>query len=189
MNDRDNIDYLKTEYMDLEYPDDLNSHVINVISSSREQYSKPNRKFRFYIPLSLGLSFILLFLVLFTKNGIYNQTADMDHVRISRFSNNINMNSLSEDEFIISVYPKDRELTLEDDIYNIDKRTGKLVVLDDILSEDIDHIQIDQDLIKELKLKGNKFYIDSNGVYVILTPRGKIILDDDLKYKVFNLVY
>lgn len=185
MNDRENLDYLKSDYMDLDYPEDLNISILSAISKSRDEGLKSRHRIKFYIPLGIGFSFALLFMVLITNRNSYDPTVDMSQMRMSKFSGNSYTNFLAEDEFIISVYPKDKELTFKDNIYNIDKRTGEIITLDDILLDNIDDIDIDGELKNDLKLEDNKFYIDNNGMYVILTPNKKIVVDDNLKYKIF----
>lgn len=191
------LDSLKKEYLDQDYPDDLNEHVVKYISEQSTQKSKkPNRMTNIYF----GIAFVACLLLAILPNALKKYNIDSPQVvneevnsKLSKYNvydNTLrNENLIVENESIISIYSAVKEITLQDDIYNIDKNRGVLIELRDILIEGIDGIDIDDTLKDILLNRQTKFFLSENGNYVILHEDGQIVVDDILKYKIFKSEY
>lgn len=187
--DNKDLEYLKSDYMNQEYPDDLGDFVLSAIArqARKDKYIKSNKVN--YIKFALVACLFIMFLPSIFRNRI--DTSD-ENLKLSRFSNvssGNTFNSIFENETIISIYPNDSVVKFSDTVYNIDKLTGNFVYLSDIVVEEIDYLNIDDEVKRAINDSESKFYINQSGMYVILTNSSEILIDDELKYKIIKQKY
>ena len=99
------------------------------------------------------------------------------------------MYKIFENDSIISIYPSKKEITIEDKIYNIDKVNGNMIELKDILVDDVRAVEIEEILKDILEDENSKFYIDSDGTYVIIGMGSLVRVDTILQNKIFKTEY
>lgn len=168
MNKNNDLEFLKSKYMDQSYPEDMDKHILKTIAYSYENKFKKNY-FKMYKRFALlaGCFCIVLFSINFNSNNV--------NVRYGYNTKTINVEDkdnisydLNENEYIISVFPKDKKLNSDDLVYNISKLTGKEILFKDLLLNEVELSNIEHEFEKNILFKENKFYIDDDGSYVII---------------------
>ncbi len=181
MYNLEDLNNLKKDYMDQKYPDDLNFHVLSALSHTRNEEIKTISRKKIYFPIGICAIFLLVFSTLILTR--YNMNNQFGEMRINNTFVSQSNKLVFEDENIISIYASNLEPKFTDEIYNINKHTGESVSLRDIVVDDLSHINRD---LRKMILGDSKFYLNDEGKYVILSESNKVIIDDGLKYKLFN---
>ena len=192
------LEFLKHEYMEQDYPEDLNNHILTCIaksslnSSSQEVHKKSNIYMKFALVACLSIA---MFSVFQNRGGDVN--LDKNRIVTTRsvfpetdyLSEEDSVYKIFENDSIISIYPSNKEITIEDKIYNIDKVNGNMIELKDILVDDVRAVEIEEILKDILEDENSKFYIDSDGTYVIIGMGSLVRVDTILQNKIFKTEY
>ncbi|BAK81015.1 hypothetical protein [Candidatus Arthromitus sp. SFB-rat-Yit] len=195
-SDKD-LDSLKEEYLNQDYPDDLNKHIIKCIS---KQSNKKFKKFNYTTNICVGLLFASCLLLAIIPRALKKYEIDSHQINDEMRSytqstydlySNIpkNLINVAENNSIISIYKDGDEIYSNNMIYNIDKTRGVLIELKDILIEKIEDVDIDKKLKDILLNHETKFFLNEDGSYIILSESGKILIDNVLKSKIFKPEY
>lgn len=192
------LEFLKHEYMEQDYPEDLNNHILTCIaksslnSSSQEVHKKSNIYMKFALVACLSIA---MFSVFQNRGGDVN--LDKNRIVTTRsvfpetdyLSEEDSVYKIFENDSIISIYPSNKEITIEDKIYNIDKVNGNMIELKDILVDDVRAVEIEEILKDILEDENSKFYIDFDGTYVIIGMGSLVRVDTILQNKIFKTEY
>lgn len=192
------LEFLKHEYMEQDYPEDLNNHILTCIaksslnSSSQEVHKKSNIYMKFALVACLSIA---MFSVFQNRGGDVN--LDKNRIVTTRsvfpetdyLSEEDSVYKIFENDSIISIYPSKKEITIEDKIYNIDKVNGNMIELKDILVDDVRAVEIEEILKDILEDENSKFYIDFDGTYVIIGMGSLVRVDTILQNKIFKTEY
>lgn len=192
------LEFLKHEYMEQDYPEDLNNHILTCIaksslnSSSQEVHKKSNIYMKFALVACLSIA---MFSVFQNRGGDVN--LDKNKIVTTRsvfpetnyLSEEDSVYKIFENDSIISIYPSKKEITIEDKIYNIDKVNGNMIELKDILVDDVRAVEIEEILKDILEDENSKFYIDFDGTYVIIGMGSLVRVDTILQNKIFKTEY
>ncbi|OAT89668.1 hypothetical protein [Candidatus Arthromitus sp. SFB-turkey] len=192
------LEFLKHEYMEQDYPEDLNNHILTCIaksslnSSSQEVHKKSNIYMKFALVACLSIA---MFSVFQNRGGDVN--LDKNKIVTTRsvfpetnyLSEEDSVYKIFENDSIISIYPSNKEITIEDKIYNIDKVNGNMIELKDILVDDVRAVEIEEILKDILEDENSKFYIDFDGTYVIIGMGSLVRVDTILQNKIFKTEY
>ena len=192
------LEFLKHEYMEQDYPEDLNNHILTCISnsslnsSSQELQKKSNLYMKFALVACLSIA---MFSAFQNRGGDVN--LDKNKIVTTRsvfpetdyLSEEDSVYKIFENDSIISIYPSNKEITIEDKIYNIDKVNGNMIELKDILVDDVRAVEIEEILKDILEDENSKFYIDSDGTYVIIGMGSLVRVDTILQNKIFKTEY
>lgn len=192
------LEFLKHEYMEQDYPEDLNNHILTCIaksslnSSSQEVHKKSNLYMKFALVACLSIAMFSVF-----QNRDSDVNLDKNRIVITRsvfpetdyLSEEDSVYKIFENDSIISIYPSNKEITIEDKIYNIDKVNGNMIELKDILVDDVRAVEIEEILKDILEDENSKFYIDSDGTYVIIGMGSLVRVDTILQNKIFKTEY
>lgn len=192
------LEFLKHEYMEQDYPEDLNNHILTCIaksslnSSSQEVHKKSNLYMKFALVACL---FIAMFSVFQNRDSDVNLDKNRIVTTRSVFPETVYLSEedsvykIFENDSIISIYPSNKEITIEDKIYNIDKVNGNMIELKDILVDDVRSVEIEEILKDILEDENSKFYIDFDGTYVIIGVGSLVRVDTILQNKIFKTEY
>ena len=192
------LEFLKHEYMEQDYPEDLNNHILTCIaksslnSSSQEVHKKSNIYMKFALVACLSIA---MFSAFQNRGGDVN--LDKNKIVTTRsvfpetdyLSEEDSVYKIFENDSIISIYPSNKEITIEDKIYNIDKVNGNMIELKDILVDDVRAVEIEEILKDILEDENSKFYIDFDGTYVIIGMGSLVRVDTILQNKIFKEEY
>ena len=192
------LEFLKHEYMEQDYPEDLNNHILTCIaksslnSSSQEVHKKSNIYMKFALVACLSIA---MFSAFQNRGGDVN--LDKNKIVTTRsvfpetdyLSEEDSVYKIFENDSIISIYPSNKEITIEDKIYNIDKVNGNMIELKDILVDDVRAVEIEEILKDILEDENSKFYIDFDGTYVIIGMGSLVRVDTILQNKIFKIEY
>lgn len=192
------LEFLKHEYMEQDYPEDLNNHILTCIaksslnSSSQEVHKKSNFYMKFALVACLSIAMFSVF-----QNRDSDVNLDKNRIVTTRsvfpetdyLSEEDSVYKIFENDSIISIYPSNKEITIEDKIYNIDKVNGNMIELKDILVDDVRAVEIEEILKDILEDENSKFYIDSDGTYVIIGMGSLVRVDTILQNKIFKTEY
>lgn len=190
------LDSLKEEYLNQDYPDDLNKHIIKCIS---KQSNKKFKKFNHTTNIFVGVLFASCLLLAIIPRTLKKHEIDSHQIngKIRNYQSTYDLHSdilknsinVAENNSIISIYKDGDEIYSNNMIYNIDKTRGVLIELKDILIEKIEDVDIDKKLKDILLNNETKFFLNEDGSYIILSESGKILIDNDLKSKIFKPEY
>lgn len=195
MNENKDLEFLKSKYMDQSYPEDMDKYVLKAIVEFYE--NKPKKKYFNIKQIALLVACFFVVLVSLNKNNITDTSFKYD-ARTLNLINEVEEDfqyELGENEYIISVYPKNKMLDSNDLIYNISKLTGKEILFKDILLDNIDTFRNELDEINSYIFdENNKFFIDSDGDYIVITTNENyknnfIKINRDLQNKIFKKEY
>lgn len=192
------LEFLKHEYMEQDYPEDLNNHILTCIakaslnSSSQEVHKKSNLYMKFALVACLSIAMFSAF-----QNRVGDVNLDKNKIVTTRsvfpetdyLSEEDSVYKIFENDSIISIYPSNKEITIEDKIYNIDKVNGNMIELKDILVDDVRSVEIEEILKDILEDENSKFYIDFDGTYVIIGMGSLVRVDTILQNKIFKTEY
>lgn len=192
------LEFLKHEYMEQDYPEDLNNHILTCIaklslnSSSQEVHKKSNLYMKFALVACLSIAMFSVF-----QNRDSDVNLDKNRIVTTRsvfpetdyLSEEDSVYKIFENDSIISIYPSNKEITIEDKIYNIDKVNGNMIELKDILVDDVRSVEIEEILKDILEDENSKFYIDFDGTYVIIGMGSLVRVDTILQNKIFKTEY
>ena len=192
------LEFLKHEYMEQDYPEDLNNHILTCIaksslnSSSQEVHKKSNIYMKFALVACLSIAMFSVF-----QNRDSDVNLDKNKIVTTRsvfpetdyLSEEDSVYKIFENDSIISIYPSNKEITIEDKIYNIDKVNGNMIELKDILVDDVRAVEIEEILKDILEDENSKFYIDFDGTYVIIGMGSLVRVDTILQNKIFKTEY
>lgn len=192
------LEFLKHEYMEQDYPEDLNNHILTCIaksslnSSSQEVHKKSNLYMKFALVACLSIAMFSVF-----QNRDSDVNLDKNRIVTTRsvfpetdyLSEEDSVYKIFENDSIISIYPSNKEITIEDKIYNIDKVNGNMIELKDILVDDVRAVEIEEILKDILEDENSKFYIDFDGTYVIIGMGSLVRVDTILQNKIFKTEY
>ena len=192
------LEFLKHEYMEQDYPEDLNNHILTCIaksslnSSSQEVHKKSNIYMKFALVACLSIAMFSVF-----QNRDSDVNLDKNRIVTTRsvfpetdyLSEEDSVYKIFENDSIISIYPSNKEITIEDKIYNIDKVNGNMIELKDILVDDVRAVEIEEILKDILEDENSKFYIDFDGTYVIIGMGSLVRVDTILQNKIFKTEY
>ena len=192
------LEFLKHEYMEQDYPEDLNNHILTCIaksslnSSSQKVHKKSNIYMKFALVACLSIA---MFSAFQNRGGDVN--LDKNKIVTTRsvfpetdyLSEEDSVYKIFENDSIISIYPSNKEITIEDKIYNIDKVNGNMIELKDILVDDVRAVEIEEILKDILEDENSKFYIDFDGTYVIIGMGSLVRVDTILQNKIFKTEY
>ena len=192
------LEFLKHEYMEQDYPEDLNNHILTCIaksslnSSSQEVHKKSNLYMKFALVACLSIAMFSVF-----QNRDSDVNLDKNRIVTTRsvfpetdyLSEEDSVYKIFENDSIISIYPSNKEITIEDKIYNIDKVNGNMIELKDILVDDVRAVEIEKILKDILEDENSKFYIDFDGTYVIIGMGSLVRVDTILQNKIFKTEY
>lgn len=192
------LEFLKHEYMEQDYPEDLNNHILTCIakaslnSNSEKVHKKNNLYMKFALVACLSIAMFSAF-----QNRVGDVNLDKNKIVTTRsvfpetdyLSEEDSVYKIFENDSIISIYPSNKEITIEDKIYNIDKVNGNMIELKDILVDDVRSVEIEEILKDILEDENSKFYIDFDGTYVIIGMGSLVRVDTILQNKIFKTEY
>lgn len=192
------LEFLKHEYMEQDYPEDLNNHILTCIaksslnSSLQEVHKKSNLYMKFALVACLSIAMFSVF-----QNRDSDVNLDKNRIVTTRsvfpetvyLSEEDSVYKIFENDSIISIYPSNKEITIEDKIHNIDKVNGNMIELKDILVDDVRSVEIEEILKDILEDENSKFYIDFDGTYVIIGVGSLVRVDTILQNKIFKTEY
>lgn len=192
------LEFLKREYMEQDYPEDLNNHILTCIakaslnSNSEKVHKKNNLYMKFALVACLSIAMFSVFQnrdtdVNLDKNKIVNTRSIFPET--DYLSEEDSAYKVFENDIIISIHPSNKEITVEDKIYNIDKINGNMIELKDILVDDVRSVEIEEILKDILEDENSKFYIDFDGTYVIIGTGSLVRVDTILQNKIFKTEY
>lgn len=192
------LEFLKREYMEQDYPEDLNNHILTCIakaslnSNSEKVHKKNNLYMKFALVACLSIAMFSVFQnrdtdVNLDKNKIVNTRSIFPET--DYLSEEDSAYKVFENDIIISIHPSNKEITVEDKIYNIDKINGNMIELKDILVDDVRSVEIEEILKDILEDENSKFYIDFDGTYVIVGTGSLVRVDTILQNKIFKTEY
>lgn len=192
------LEFLKHEYMEQDYPEDLNNHILSCIarstlnSSSQKVYKKSNLYIKFVLVACLSIVMFSGFQSKYIDGNLDKNkivTTRRVFTQTDYLSEEDSVYKIFENDNIISIYPSNKEIIIEDKIYNIDKASGKIIELKDILVDDVRSVEIEENLKDILEDENSKFYIDSDGTYVIIGMESLVRVDIVLQNKIFKTEY
>ncbi len=196
MYDDKDLQDLKHEYLHQDYPEDLNSHVISCIVNFQESNTvRKINKNMIYINVVLAACLVFGIFSVFKKTNkelllteeyqFENGTRVLDES--GKFDLHNGEYAVIENEFIISIYPKNKTLTIEDDIFNIHKMEKRIVSLKDIISDNVRSSTDINQYVKEILFDENsKFYIDDEGFYILIGENKYYKVDKNLENQILK---